>query len=36
MPGLEIEESDNKPEIKGWKEGFIEVNKGPLKAVRRA
>jgi hypothetical protein len=36
MPGREIKESNNKLEIKGWEEGFIKVNKGPLEAVRRA
>jgi hypothetical protein len=34
MPSLEIKELNNKPEIKEWEEGFIKVNKGPLKAVK--
>jgi hypothetical protein len=36
MSSLKIKELNNKPKIKEWEEGFIKVNKGPLKAVRRA
>jgi hypothetical protein len=36
VPGPEIEESDNEPEMEGWEEGFVEVNEGPSEAVRRA